>query len=814
MSGSDGYGSDEGVFVARKLSFEEAEGLLEGRLPDDRPDLARLAEAIAGLRSACVIEPPVDVRDRHVDAAVAAALEASPVGPVEAPVAAHGRPRLRLAVPSFAAKIVLSATVTLALGVGAAAAGILPDPIQTVAANVATLVGVDLPRPTTTTTTSLTTTTSVLSSSTTTETTIPAEESTTTTVAVPQLTAVLAMSSDVVAVDEPGDVVTFTIEVTNTAGRAVTVVELADDAFGSLLDADNPRVAANTCAGDQIVLAAGQSFGCSFEAFVSGRGGDPDLASNATVTVADSHGVETTASASVAIAINDLDPIVALEVSPMTAGLSEPGGDLTVDVAVTNGSGERVIVTSLTDDLFGNLLDPNNPGLTANTCPALAGGHRAGATMTCTFTATVHGDAAAGAATHSIRVVVADIQGNYASSSKALSIAFADVLPAVSVSVSPSAISVAESGTPVTFSVAVTNQGMEPVDLALLFDRNLGDLLHPDSPAIVANTCATLPTMRIEAGASLACSYQTSVTGATGSAPYVASVVARAFDNEANPATGTGTASVGLTFADTAVGGFVFADLDGDGIHDPGESGLAGVSLTVTVPGLGSTTVTTGTNGSWSASATPGNVTVSVLSGSTRGMRLTTDNAIQTVTAHAGVTVYVQPIGYAAETIEGYLYVDFNGNGRRDANEPGVPGATVDLLGAGGGVVDTVVTGPSGHYVFRPDPGGYVISVERSTLISGLVASSDLDSTADGTIPVIIGSGETLAGIDFGHRGPMRVDQSLIAVAPNAVVDLAWAGFDGAFGTGDEFVLTTTADGNGRYAFTNLPNGQYAVTTE
>jgi len=163
----------------------------------------------------------------------------------------------------------------------------------------------------------------------------------------------------------------------------------------------------------------------------------------------------------------------------------------------------------------------------------------------------------------------------------------------------------------------------------------------------------------------------------------------------------------------------------------------------------------------------------------------------------------------------GALYVDLDGNQRYDAGEPGVPGVTVDLLDAGGSLVDTVVTGSNGRYVFRPGGAGmYVIRVDGSTLSFGLSASADADGVADGTtaVTVAVGSGETTAGVDFGHRGPKTLDQHALGVSPGAIVHLIWAGFDGIFGSGDDVALTTTADADGAYAFANLPGGQYSIT--
>lgn len=798
--------------MARHLSSDEAEGLFSGRAPDDRPDLAILAEAIAGLRSALVVEPPAELRDRQVAAAVAAVLDAPEPAPVRVPSPARSRLGLGRAIPGLAAKVLVGTSLALALGTGAAAAGILPAPIQEAFADVVSIVGIDLPRPTTTTTA---VTTIPPDDSTTTTNTSLADPSTTTAVPLPPLTAVLAVAADPQAVDEPGGPVTFTVTVTNTTSRSAELVALSDETFGDLLDPDNPALIATTCSPDGVTLAAGEEYSCTFEAEVTGAGGDPDYSVTAVATLADAAGFETTVTASTVVAFNDVDPIVALQVAPAVTSVPEPGGDVPVTVTLVNRSQETVTLTSLTDDGFGNLLDPDNPLLAENTCAVLSRGFDAGVTKTCGFTAAVAADAASSPGRHATRAVVVDGQSNSASVSQVFSLTYEDVLPTVTVSVTPSAIVLPEPGGTVTYSVAISNGSVEPIDLWLLIDTAFGNLLVDTNVGVAANTCPGLAGAHIAVGGSVTCTFQADLAGGAGDQAHSNAVVVRAFDNELNPATGTATAQVGFTAPGTTVAGEVFADLDGDGIRGTAEGGIPGVRLAVTIPGIGSRSVTTGADGSWSALVTPGPVTVTVTSGPL-GLQLTTGNATQALTAVSGVGVVVEPIGYQplTETIEGSLYVDFDGDQVRDGGEPGIPGVTVELTTASGAVIGTRVTGPGGSFVFNPeDPGTYVVRVVAATLPaeSGLFASSEGDGTADGRITVTVGAGETVSGLAFGHRGGVTIDQRNLAVAPGTKVRLTWAGFDGVFATGDDLTLVTTADAAGAYSFTGLPKGQYSL---
>lgn len=166
MSAGGGYGDDEGDDVARRLSEHDIEAILGGGIPAD-PSLDALAALI---RSADFSEAvPGAVAASHIAAATVAAAAHLGRQPAAAPI---GRPRRRLlvrgALSGITAKVILGTAVALAATGGAAATGILPGPVQSLIADGAAHLGLDLPRdehPATTTTlvpaTTTTTTTTV-----------------------------------------------------------------------------------------------------------------------------------------------------------------------------------------------------------------------------------------------------------------------------------------------------------------------------------------------------------------------------------------------------------------------------------------------------------------------------------------------------------------------------------------------------------------------------------------------------------------------------------------------------------------------------
>lgn len=112
-------------------------------------------------------------------------------------------------------------------------------------------------------------------------------------------------------------------------------------------------------------------------------------------------------------------------------------------------------------------------------------------------------------------------------------------------------------------------------------------------------------------------------------------------------------------------------------------------------------------------------------------------------------------------TIGDQVWEDLNGNGRQDAEEPGVAGVTVNLFGAGDEPVATILSDADGHYLFEDIfPGEYYLEfVLESTLFTVQDAGDDdaADSDADtqGMTDVFaLQAGDALTGLDAGMVYP------------------------------------------------------------
>jgi len=222
------------------------------------------------------------------------------------------------------------------------------------------------------------------------------------------------------------------------------------------------------------------------------------------------------------------------------------------------------------------------------------------------------------------------------------------------------------------------------------------------------------------------------------------------------------------------IGDIVFEDLNGDGIQDIGEPGVAGVTVQV-LDGAGNTvdTLVTDANGNWSLDVLPGEYIVVVVEPA--GFDFTTptqgaDPAIDSNVNAAGETApFTVADGDSNLTIDAGLvplgsigdlvFLDQNENGVRDPGEQLVAGATVVLLDSNGDQVGSVVTGADGAYSFTDLPAGdYVIVV---TPPSGLVlgpqnagnddtVDSDIDPATGQSGVITVGIGENVPNVDAG----------------------------------------------------------------
>jgi hypothetical protein len=282
-------------------------------------------------------------------------------------------------------------------------------------------------------------------------------------------------------------------------------------------------------------------------------------------------------------------------------------------------------------------------------------------------------------------------------------------------------------------------------------------------------------------------------------------------------AAGTSDASIDFGFYTPAsIGDFVWSDVNGNGVQDAGEPGIAGVVVTLST----GATATTNASGLYTfVNVKPGTYTVSVatpagyLASPTGAGATATDNngSGTSVTVTSGSTDNTIDFGfYKQATIGDFVWNDKNGNGVQDAGELGIASVTVSLSNGGG----STVTNASGAYSFAVKPGTYVVTVGTPsgyTVSPTGAGTAATDNNGSGT-SVTVASGATDNTIDFGfHKLGSIGDFVWKDLNGNGIQDAGEPGLAGVTVTLSSGPSTTTS-ASGAYAFANLTPGTYTVT--
>jgi hypothetical protein len=230
------------------------------------------------------------------------------------------------------------------------------------------------------------------------------------------------------------------------------------------------------------------------------------------------------------------------------------------------------------------------------------------------------------------------------------------------------------------------------------------------------------------------------------------------------------TATTTYDFGEFQLGslsGVVFDDANASGAQDPGEAPLAGVTVFIDRTGDGvlrasDPSVVTDADGAFSFTGIgPGTIRLGEVlpAGDAR-----TTPAVP-ITVASGYASTTAAIGDAKlGSISGTLYDDLNGDGTREANEPGLAGWTVFIDTNRDGQLEagepTQVTGANGSYTFSGLlPGSYTIA---EVLQPGYVETSPSSVAPNST--AISSSGSSVAiHVDGTWTGPGGQDLGALA---------------------------------------------------
>jgi hypothetical protein len=334
-------------------------------------------------------------------------------------------------------------------------------------------------------------------------------------------------------------------------------------------------------------------------------------------------------------------------------------------------------------------------------------------------------------------------------------------------------------------------------------------------------------------------------------------------DKIGNIVAGDGQNGINYNFGEVqpvTLSGTVYHDINGNGVFDGSDVGIAGVTLnltgtnnlgqavtaTTTTSATGTYTFTNDTTGKVLPPGTyqivethpsgylPGTTNVGTDNGAVDGsvVSLGTIGSIVTHTGDNGVNYNFGE--YHPVILSGLVYQDTNGNGAQDAGEPGMAGVTLTLTGTNGmgqAVTATTVTGAGGTYTFTTDasgnplrPGTYTITeTPLSGYIQGTTSVGTVNGVADGTVvtagqigSIAMTSGQTGSNYNFGNLKPVTVSGTVYQDSnSNNAFDAGEPGLAGVSltltgtnGLGQAITAVATTAANGTYTFTTDTTGQ------
>ena len=284
----------------------------------------------------------------------------------------------------------------------------------------------------------------------------------------------------------------------------------------------------------------------------------------------------------------------------------------------------------------------------------------------------------------------------------------------------------------------------------------------------------------------------------------------------------------GLDFGDFplpgSISGTKFNDANGNGLLDPGEAGVGGVTIQLFAPSSQppsnplATTTTDGSGNFSFANLTAGSYVVGEVLPD--GYRQTVPGGDGTALVAVAPGQNVQGVLFGNQlipqfgAISGMKFNDVNGNGVLDAGEPGLPGVTIVLQSSAGTPV-MATTDANGNFSFQNlTPGSYTVSEVVPTGYHQTLPPPP------GTMTVTVTAGNTVSNVLFGNQftiangsvsGFVYYDFNKNKVqdpSENGLPDVTMNLFD----LSNHLVATTTTDANGLFTFSNVPAGDYTVS--
>ena len=301
------------------------------------------------------------------------------------------------------------------------------------------------------------------------------------------------------------------------------------------------------------------------------------------------------------------------------------------------------------------------------------------------------------------------------------------------------------------------------------------------------------------------------------------------------------------------IGDFIWKDLNGNGIQDGGEPGIANVPVTLeTSVGVVVAATVTNSVGYYQFTGLAAGTYVVIVDESVPALL----NCVPTTIGAPGSTLandsnpnhaYVilltnsssdQTIdfGYVSippptGSIGNFVWKDNNNNGMQDSNEPGIGGVTVKLLGPSNVLLATQTTTSAGAYLFTGlKAGTYTVVVDNAspalagcvpTIVNAGGTTTANDSNPNPATVVLATNSSTDLTIDFGYIvAPTGSIGNFVwkDLNANGIQETGEPGVGGVTVTlrnsSNVIISTKVTAINGSYLFTGLKSGTYTVTVD
>jgi uncharacterized repeat protein (TIGR01451 family) len=275
--------------------------------------------------------------------------------------------------------------------------------------------------------------------------------------------------------------------------------------------------------------------------------------------------VEGGAADSATVALNCYQLDLSVEKTATPTERPEPGGIFTFDVAVVNNSPVPVTLTSLTDDIYGDLTQVSGR-MTGTTCALPQALPANGGLYGCSFTADFTGQPGA-TEIDTVTATGVDSAGTPVEASDSAMVAITDTPSSITLTKTANQTVLPWPGGEVIFTVVVQNtSAVDALRIDTLIDSIYGNITQVGGK-VLATTCAAPQVLT--PGASYQCAFTVNLTLAAEATQNLVEtniVTAIGVDDDGQPLQASDDETVTVVAAQRAViGNRVFIDIDPDG---------------------------------------------------------------------------------------------------------------------------------------------------------------------------------------------------------------------------------------------------------